>query len=187
MSLFEILRMFSELYAKNHIGDLSLNIVGKDLSGDRSITSSFNFHETKDLETTRIRKGFVTRVLSLGQEDTLEKDTAIHSNTLAWKIPWTEETGRLQFIGLQRVRHDWMTSLSLFLFFRLNISTHILHITVDSWVPCDPSWIPKKKFNHNFRVHTNLWAEPKDNLITRHDIQLTAMFLFLFPLAVKNL
>ena len=64
MSLFEILWMFSVLYAKNHIGDLSLNIVGKDLSGDRSITSSFNFHETKDLETTRIRKGFVISLKS---------------------------------------------------------------------------------------------------------------------------
>ena len=36
-----------------------------------------------------------TQVLSLGQEDTLEKETATHSITLAWKIPWTEETGRL--------------------------------------------------------------------------------------------
>ena len=37
------------------------------------------------------------RVRSLGQEDPLEKEMAIHSNTLAWKIPWTEEPGRLQF------------------------------------------------------------------------------------------
>ena len=41
---------------------------------------------------------------------------APHSNTLAWKIPWTEEPGRLQSMGLQRVRHDWATSLSLFTF-----------------------------------------------------------------------
>ena len=38
---------------------------------------------------------------------------ATHSSTLAWQIPWTEETGRLQFMGLQRVRHDWAISLSL--------------------------------------------------------------------------
>ena len=38
---------------------------------------------------------------------------APHSSTLAWKIPWTEEPGRLQSVGLQRVRHDWATSLSL--------------------------------------------------------------------------
>ena len=38
---------------------------------------------------------------------------AAHSSTLAWKIPWTGEPGRLQFMGSQRVRHDWVTSLSL--------------------------------------------------------------------------
>ena len=38
-----------------------------------------------------------------GQEDPLEKEMATHSSTLAWKIPWTEETGGLQFMGLQRV------------------------------------------------------------------------------------
>ena len=47
-----------------------------------------------------------TRVRSLGQEDPLEKETAIHSNTLAWKIPWTEEPDRLQSMGSQRVRHN---------------------------------------------------------------------------------
>ena len=39
-----------------------------------------------------------------------------HSSTLAWKIPWTEEPGRLQSMGLRRVGHDWATSLSLFTF-----------------------------------------------------------------------
>ena len=42
--------------------------------------------------------------------------TATHSSTLAWKIPWTEEPGRLQSMGSRRVRHDWETSLSLFTF-----------------------------------------------------------------------
>ena len=41
---------------------------------------------------------------------------APHSSTLAWKIPWTEEPGRLQSMGSRRVRHDWATSLSLFTF-----------------------------------------------------------------------
>ena len=45
-----------------------------------------------------------------------EKTMATHSSTLAWKIPWTEEPGRLQSMGLQRVGHDWATSLSLFTF-----------------------------------------------------------------------
>ena len=44
-----------------------------------------------------------------------EKAMATHSSTLAWKIPWMEESGRLQSMGLLRVRHDWVTSLSLHL------------------------------------------------------------------------
>jgi len=44
-----------------------------------------------------------TWVQSLGWEDTLEKEMATNSGTLAWKIPWTEKPGRLQFMGLQRV------------------------------------------------------------------------------------
>ena len=48
-----------------------------------------------------------TRVQSLGQEDLLEKEMATHSSTLAWRIPWTEEPGRLQSMGLTE------TSLSL--------------------------------------------------------------------------
>ena len=51
-----------------------------------------------------------TQVQSLGQ-DLLEKEMASHSSTLAWKIPWTEEPCRLQSMGLQRIRHDWATSL----------------------------------------------------------------------------
>ena len=44
-----------------------------------------------------------TQVPSLGQEDPLEKEMATHFSTLAWKIPWTEEPGRLQSVGSQRV------------------------------------------------------------------------------------
>ena len=47
-----------------------------------------------------------TWVQSLGQKDLLEKEMATHSSILAWKIPWTEEPGRLQSMGSQRVRHD---------------------------------------------------------------------------------
>ena len=47
-----------------------------------------------------------TRVRDLGWEDPLEKEMATHSSTIAWKIPWTEEPGRLQSMGSQRVRHD---------------------------------------------------------------------------------
>ena len=47
-----------------------------------------------------------TQVRSLGREDPLEKEMATHSSTLAWRIPWREEPGRLQSMGSQRVRQD---------------------------------------------------------------------------------
>ena len=47
-----------------------------------------------------------TRVQSLVWEDPLEKEMAIHSGTIAWKIPWIEEPGRVQSTGSQRVGHD---------------------------------------------------------------------------------
>ena len=50
-----------------------------------------------------------TLVWFLGWEDPLEKETATYSSILACRIPWTEEPGRLQSMGSQRVRHDWAT------------------------------------------------------------------------------
>ena len=60
-----------------------------------------------------------TQVWSLGREDTLEKEMAIHSSTIAWKIPWTEEPGRLQSLGSQRVGHEFTFTFTL---------TLVLHI-----------------------------------------------------------
>ena len=54
-----------------------------------------------------------TRLRFLGREDPLEKEMAVHSSTLAWKIPWMEEPDRLQSMGSKRVGHDWATSFSL--------------------------------------------------------------------------
>ena len=54
----------------------------------------------------RLSTMWETRVQSLGWEDPLEKEMAIHSSTIAWKIPWTEEPGRLWSMGSQRVGHD---------------------------------------------------------------------------------
>ena len=50
-----------------------------------------------------------TWVQSLGWEDSLEKEMATHSNTLAWKIPWAEEPDRLQYMGSQRVMTEQLT------------------------------------------------------------------------------
>ena len=59
---------------------------------------------------------------SPGLGRSLEKEMAIHSSTIAWKIPWTEEPGRLQSMGSQRVGHDWAISLSL-----SNYQTQVLY------------------------------------------------------------
>ena len=76
--------------------------------------SHFNFFIIyiwlKDFPAAQIVKNLPamqeTRVQFLGQEDPLEKGMATHSNILAWRIPWTEKPGRLQFMGSQRVRHN---------------------------------------------------------------------------------
>ena len=57
-----------------------------------------------------------TWVQSLGGEDPLEKEMATHSSIIAWKTPWMEKPDGLQSMELQRVGHDWVTSLSLFTF-----------------------------------------------------------------------
>ena len=61
-----------------------------------------------------------TQVQSLGQEDPLEKEMAIHSSILAWRIPWTEEPGRLQPMGSRTVGHDLATR-------------HIIYVIVETF------------------------------------------------------
>ena len=65
---------------------------------------------TRDFPVAQIVKNLPamqeTWVQSLGQEDPLEKEMAIHSSILAWRIPWTEESGGLQAMGSQRVGHN---------------------------------------------------------------------------------
>ena len=84
-----------------------------------------------------------TRVRSLGREDPLEKEMAIHSSTIAWKIPWTEEPGSLQSMGSQRVRHDWASSLSPSLkrvkYLRINLNKELKDLY------CEDNKIPVKE------------------------------------------
>ena len=72
-----------------------------------------NFPGGSDDKTAAYNTG--DRGSILGQEDPLEKEMATHSSALAWKIPWMEESHRLQSMGSQRVGRDWATSLSLFI------------------------------------------------------------------------
>ena len=70
--------------------------------------SSINYYLSSLVAQTvkRLSTMWETRVRSLGREDPLEKEMAIHSSTGPWKVPWTEEPGRLQSMGSQRVGHD---------------------------------------------------------------------------------
>ena len=66
--------------------------------------------------TTKHKYRKIVTLIKSGLCMSSEKAMAPHSSTLAWKIPWTEEPGRLQSVGSLRLRHDWATSLSLFTF-----------------------------------------------------------------------
>ena len=78
-----------------------------------------------------------TQVQSLGGEDLLEKEMATHFSILAWKIPWMEEPDMLQSKGLQRVGHDWVTSLTYLLFLHVFCSSFIRQITCLELCPLD--------------------------------------------------
>ena len=93
-----------------------------------------------------------TRVQFLGGEDPLEKEMATHSSILAWKIPWTDEPGRLQSMGLLGVRHDWATSLSLFTF------THWRR----KWQPT-PVFLPGESQGQRSLVCCHLWGRTESN------------------------
>ena len=77
----------------------------------------------------------------------LEKTMAPHSNTLAWKISWTEEPGRLQSMGSLRVRHDWGTSLSFFTFIHWRMK----------WQPT-PTFLPGESQGRWSLVGCRLWS-----------------------------
>ena len=67
-----------------------------------------------------------TRVPSLCWEDSLEKGKATHPSILAWRIPWTEESGGLQSMGSQRVSHDWVTNI----FTSSRIVSELVHLSL---------------------------------------------------------
>ena len=83
---------------------------------------------------------------------TMEKAMAPHSSTLAWKIPWTEEPGKLQSMGSRRVRHDWATSLSLFTFMHWR----------RKWQPT-PVFLPGESQGRGSLVGCCLWGRTELN------------------------
>ena len=82
----------------------------------------------------------------------LEKAMAAHSSTLAWKIPWTEEPGRLQSMGSLRVGHDWVTLLSLFTFMHWR----------RKWQPT-PVFLPGESQGQGSLVGCRLWGHTESD------------------------
>ena len=86
----------------------------------------------------------------------MEKAMAPHSSTLAWKIPWTEEPGRLQSMGSRRVGHDWATSLSRFTFIHWR----------RKWQPT-PVFLPGKSQGQRSLVGCRLWGRTESDTTER--------------------
>ena len=125
------------------------------LSSTAAITNIQHYNFPGGSESKESSAMQETWVLSLDQEDPLEKQMATHLSTLAWKIPWTEEPGRLQSMGSQRVRHDWATSLFFSLFRWLSCSQKR-----PSEVSVAPSALPLP-WPKLCKVHVISAAEPK--------------------------
>ena len=93
---------------------------------------------------------------------------ATHSNTLAWRIPWREEPGRLQSMGWQRVGHNWATLL-YFYFFYFFIFIFFTFTLLDCWM--DGDFLPKKVFlGLKFRQHQTIGLNP---VLSKHLYQRT--------------
>ena len=131
------------------------------LNSNNFIEIYFTYHRLPWLAQTvkLLSATWETWVRSLGGEDSLEKEMATHSSTLAWKIPWTEEPGRLQSMGLQRVGHDWATFLSF------------LHIPYVSCLKCMVRWF--LVYSQNCAINTTnfkTFHHPEKKSHTTHSI-----------------
>ena len=101
-------------------------------------------------------------VQSLGQKDPLEEEMATHSIILAWKIPWTEEPGGLQSMGLQSIRHDQATSLSLLTFMHWR----------RKWQPT-PVFLPGKSYGQRSLAGYSPWGGKESDTVSTHAVSRT--------------
>ena len=98
------------------------------------------------------RVSYIGRQILFHWTTRVEKAMAPHSSTLAWKIPWMEEPGRLQSMGSLRVRHDWATSLSLFTFMHWR----------RKWQPT-PVFLPGESQGGGSLMGCGLWGHPESD------------------------
>ena len=92
------------------------------------------------------------QVWFLGWEDPLEEGMETHSSILSWRIPWTEEPGKLQSMGSRRTRHNWATSLSLFTFMHWR----------KKWQPT-PVFLPGESQGRGSPVGCHLWGRTESD------------------------
>ena len=111
-----------------------------------SLRSLEEKYEVKTLDRTIKSKIIFLKIISKFSNVVLEKAMAPHSSNLAWKIPWTEEPGSLQSMGSLRVRHDWVTLLSLFSFMHCR----------GKWQPT-PVFLPGESRGRGSLVGFRLW------------------------------
>ena len=132
---------------KSHYGSFCLisscgHIEGRNYSSHPSLRLPMTCHAPLVVSAVKSPSATQeTRVWSLDWEDPLEKGTATHSSTLAWKIPQTEEPCGPQSMGLQRVGHNWATNT--FTFF------HFTAMTVDTWEILLNEWMNTDNFDNS--------------------------------------
>ena len=110
----------------------------------------------KELEASKAASHPSTQThifISVCLDELTEKAMATHSSTLAWKIAWTEEPGRLQSMGSRRVGHDWATSLSLFTFIHWR----------RKWQPT-PVFLPGESQGRGSLVGCHLWGHTESDM-----------------------
>ena len=129
-----------------------------------------------------------TWVQSLGQEFPLEKEMATHSSTHTWKIAWTEESGRLQSMRLQRVGHDWATSLHFTSPDQHSCPESIQSLPTETythiWLPRNPDWTRKRDFRqtpawraqHFWPSHNSIYHEHTLHVLYTLDIRCRSLW-----------
>ena len=128
------------MYLKEHIRDLTMVIFNKREWGNRRKKLFFLLC-------------LPFKSFTKGNGNYLEKAMATHSSTLAWKIPLTEEPGRLLSMGLLRVGHNWVTSLSLFTFMHWR----------RKWQPI-PVFLPGESQGQRSLVDCHLWGHTESDM-----------------------
>ena len=116
-------------------------------------------------------------VWSLTQEDPLEEDTATYSSILAWRIPWTEEPGRLQSIGLQRIGHDWS---DLACMHKSERKRKIHRVTVREDKKQNNSERMKIILNNSDYLGKVIWEQGEQDRMKLHYTSLYTLYAFIF-------